>query len=42
MQATARLAVFECIEGWYNPQRRHSTLDYRSLVNYERHQYAMH
>lgn len=35
-QATARLAVFEYIEGWYNPHRRHSALDYRSPVNYER------
>ena len=35
-QAAARLAVFEYIEGWYNPHRRHSALDYRSPVNYER------
>jgi putative transposase len=35
-QAEARLAVFEYIEGWYNPHRRHSALDYRSPVNYER------
>jgi putative transposase len=40
-QASARLAVFEYIEGWYNPHRRHSALDYRSPVNYERHQAAM-
>ncbi len=26
-QAEARLAVFEFIEGWYNPHRRHSALD---------------
>ena len=37
-QATARLAVFEYIEGWYNPHRRHSALDYRSPINYERSQ----
>ena len=37
-QAEARLAVFEYIEGWYNPHRRHSALDYRSPVNYERSQ----
>ena len=37
-QAAARLAVFEYIEGWYNPHRRHSALDYRSPVNYERSQ----
>jgi putative transposase len=35
-QAEARLAVFDFIEGWYNPQRRHSALDYRSPINYER------
>jgi putative transposase len=32
----ARLALFEFIEGWYNPHRRHSALDYRSPINYER------
>jgi putative transposase len=40
-QAAARLAVFEYIEGWYNPHRRHSALDYRSPVNYERSQLPM-
>tara|TARA_Y100001933_G_scaffold149821_1_gene148272 strand:- start:4614 stop:5468 length:855 start_codon:yes stop_codon:yes gene_type:complete len=34
-QAEARMAIFEIIEGWYNPQRRHSALGYRSPVNYE-------
>ena len=34
--AQARMAVFEYIEGWYNPRRRHSALDYHSPVNYER------
>ncbi|HZP41188.1 MAG TPA: IS3 family transposase, partial [Candidatus Binatia bacterium] len=29
------------IEGWYNPHRRHSALDYRSPVNYERSQLAL-
>jgi putative transposase len=35
-QIEARLAIFEFIEGWYNPHRRHSALDYRSPINYER------
>src|SRR5436305_1132492 len=35
-QAAARLAVFEYIEGWYNPHRRHSALDYLSPLMYER------
>ena len=35
-QAEARLAVFEFIEGWYNPQRRHSGLGYLSPLAYER------
>ena len=35
-QAEARMAVFEFIEGWYNPHRRHSALDYHSPINYER------
>jgi putative transposase len=34
--ADARMALFRYIEGWYNPHRRHSALDYRSPVNYER------
>ena len=32
----ARSAVFEFIEGWYNPHRRHSALDYLSPIDYER------
>ena len=27
--------VFEFIEGWYNPRRRHSALDYESPINHE-------
>jgi putative transposase len=34
----ARTAVFEFIEGWYNPHRRHSALDYDSPIDYERRQ----
>jgi putative transposase len=35
-QAEARMAVFDFIEGWYNPHRRHSALDYLSPIAYER------
>ena len=35
-QAEARMAVFEYIEGWYNPRRRHSGLGYLSPLNFER------
>src|SRR5262245_39529530 len=35
-QVEARLAVFDFIEGWYNPRRRHSALDYLSPVIFER------
>lgn len=34
--AEARMALFEFIEGWYNPHRRHSALDYESPANYEK------
>lgn len=34
--AEARTAVFDFIEGWYNPTRRHSALDYLSPVDFER------
>lgn len=34
-QTQARLAVFEFIEGWYNPHRRHSAIDYLSPNRYE-------
>jgi putative transposase len=36
-QAEAEIAVFDFIEGWYNPQRRHSSLGYLSPMNYEQH-----
>ena len=35
-QAEARMAVFEFLEGWYNPHRRHSALGYLSPVEFER------
>jgi len=35
-RAEARMAVFNFLEGWYNPRRRHSALDYLSPVDYER------
>lgn len=35
-QFAARSACFEYIEGWYNPHRRHSALDYQSPIEYER------
>lgn len=34
-QKEARMAVFDFIEGFYNPHRRHSALDYESPVEYE-------
>jgi putative transposase len=33
--AHAKREVFCFIEGWYNPHRRHSALDYLSPINYE-------
>ena len=35
-QVEARLAIFDFIEGWYNPRRRHSSLDYLSPIAYEK------
>lgn len=35
-KAQARMAIFTWIEGWYNPRRRHSALDYLSPANFER------
>jgi transposase InsO family protein len=34
-RAAARLAIFEYIEGWYNRQRRYSTLSYLAPAEYE-------
>lgn len=33
--AEARSVVFQLIEGWYNPHRRHSAIDYLSPNRYE-------
>jgi len=35
-RAAAEQAVFEFIEGWYNPNRRHSALNYMSPIEYEK------
>jgi transposase InsO family protein len=32
----ARLALFEWLETWYNPRRRHSALDYLAPLEFER------
>jgi putative transposase len=34
--AEARMAVFDFLEGWYNPHRRHSALGYLSPAEFER------
>jgi hypothetical protein len=31
-----RRAIFDYIEGWYNPHRRHSALGYHSPATYEK------
>ena len=40
-RAEAKMAIFDYIEAWYNPKRRHSALGRVSPINYERkHQTA--
>src|SRR5262249_30199351 len=39
-QAEAKLALFQWIEGWYNPRRRHSALGHRSPNEFERRRAA--
>ena len=38
--AEARSAVFQFIEGFYNPRRRHSSIGYLSPIDYERRHHA--
>jgi putative transposase len=33
---SAEMAIFECINGFYNPRRRHSTLGWKSPAAFER------
>jgi putative transposase len=40
-QAEARSTVFAFIEGFYNPRRRHSSLNYLSPIDFEWRHYAM-
>jgi transposase InsO family protein len=35
-QAEARMAIFDFIEGWYNPRRLHSALGNKSPMSYEK------
>jgi len=35
-KAEARMAIFEFIEGWYNPNRRHSGIGRISPIEFER------
>jgi putative transposase len=35
-QVEGRMAIFEFIEGFYNPRRRHSLIGYLSPITFER------
>ena len=39
-QTEARSAVFAFIEGFYNPRRRHSSIEYLSPIDYEHRHHA--
>jgi putative transposase len=41
-RATARTAIFEWLEVWYNRQRRHSALGYHSPVAHEEQMLLLH
>ena len=41
-RAELATAIFEYIEACYNPVRRHSALDYRSPIDYDRQHSATH
>jgi putative transposase len=41
IQAKTKMAIFQFIEGWYNPHRLHSGLDYLSPVEYKRRHMAL-
>ena len=42
-RAAAELAVFDFIEGWYNPHRRRSAIGYQSPMEFEkRYAYENH
>lgn len=41
-RAEARSAIFQYIEGWFNPRRRHSTLGYLSPADYEQAHHDTH
>ena len=41
-QTDARIAVFEFIEGWYNTQRRHSSIGQIAPITFERRHTAAH
>jgi transposase InsO family protein len=40
-QREAKLGVFEWIEAWYNPQRRHSSIGYLSPMEFKRRHAAV-
>ncbi len=39
--AEARMAIFDFLEGWYNPHQRHSAPGYRSSAHFERYAEAL-